>query len=403
MKKCIFFIGISILFICVFYSKSYCEDSNKNKESYKNENINISKGIRKKRNSENSKSYKLFDDNSITEELDYKDIQEVIDESNLKNFSFKDEVNKVVKNGNIDYREWVDKVKNIVLIQFDLKKDMIVRILILVIISAIFTNFTYAIGNAYVAQTGFLVVYMILITVVINLFSQMYEVGNNAIILVKRFIEVLLPTYTVASIMGTGINTGAAFSQITMIIIVVIEQIFLRIILPLINIYIILILMNNINESNGLHRLADFIQTVIKWGNRGTLGIVTSIVTIQKLIAPTSDMTAIKLIGGGMRYIPYLCNSMEVAKDTVISAGYLIKNAMGAVSIIVIMLICLLPAINMLGNIIVYEMLTVFSEPIADKRIVGVMKGVSNGGKLLIESLFTSASLLIITIALLAS
>ena len=280
---------------------------------------------------------------------------------------------------------------------------MIVRILILVIISAIFTNFTYAIGNAYVAQTGFLVVYMILITVVINLFSQMYEVGNNAIILVKRFIEVLLPTYTVASIMGTGINTGAAFSQITMIIIVVIEQIFLRIILPLINIYIILILMNNINESNGLHRLADFIQTVIKWGNRGSLGIVTSIVTIQKLIAPTSDMTAIKLIGGGMRYIPYLGNSMEVAKDTVISAGYLIKNAMGAVSIIVIMLICLLPAINMLGNIIVYEMLTVFSEPIADKRIVGVMKGVSNGGKLLIESLFTSASLLIITIALLAS
>lgn len=341
--------------------------------------------------------------NEIQNDLDYKEIQKVIKESDIDNFNFEKEVSNVVRGENIDYSKWLDNIKEIFLYKFKLKKDVMIKVLILIIMSAIFTNFTSVMGNAYVAQTGYLVVYMILTKVIISFFGTMYDIGQNAIVLVKRFVEVLLPTYTVASFLGTGFNTATAFSQITLIIIVVIEQVFIKIVLPLISIYLIIVIVNNINETNGLSRLSDFIKMIIKWANRGTLGIVTGIVTIQKLIAPSSDIAATKLVGGGLRYVPYLGNSIDTAKDTVISAGCLIKNAMGGVSIVAIILICLAPIISLVSYIVIYELITVVSEPIADKRIINVVKGISETGKLLLQSLFTTASLLIITIALLAS
>ena len=144
-------------------------------------------------------------------------------------------------------------------------------------------------------------------------------------------------------------------------------------------------------------------MSIIKWGNKVTLGSVTTMATIKKLIAPSVDITSKKIIGSGIKLIPYVGNGMDSAKETIISAGYLIKSAMGGISIITIILLCMVHVISLISYIVVYEIITVISEPIADSRMVNVVKGFADGGKLLLEVLFTSALLFVISIALLAS
>lgn len=384
MKKCIFFICTCCVAIGVMYSNGYCKELGR-ESSMKNQDIGIEDSI------------------NHTGGLDYTEIQEIIDDANITDFNFKEEVNNVMEKGSIEYSKWFDKLKEKFIVQLKAKKSMIIKVAFLILFSAIITSFAQAIGSSYVSETSFLVVYLILMITIFPIFKEIYNIGLKSITQIKNFIEVLVPTYTVASFIGTGINTATAFSQITMIIIVIIEQVFIKILLPLINIYLVVLVINNISEKGHLNRMADLIMTVVKWGNKVSLGVITAIATIKKLIAPTFDMTSKKMIGNGIKLIPYVGNSVEAAKDTVISAGYLIKNAMGGISIITIILICMVPIINLVSYIIIYELISVISEPIADNRIINAIKGVANGGKLLLEVLFTSAILLIISVALLAS
>ncbi len=354
-------------------------------------------------NRKNEKSFSVYESGNYKEKLDYDEIQKVIDDARIRGFDFEREVNDVIKSGDIEYGKWFDNIKDKFILQLKSKKKMFVKIIFLILFSAIFTSFIRAIDNDYISETGFLIVYMILILNIFPIFKQTYNIGLGAINQVKHFIEVLIPTYTVATFIGTGINTSTAFSQLTMLIIVIIEKVFIKIILPLINVYLVILITDNISKTRSLHRLSEIIMSLIKWGNKAALGSVTVIATVKKLIAPSVDFTSKKMIGSGIKLIPYVGSGMESAKETILSAGYLIKNAMGGVSIITIILLCMVPVISLISNIVVYEFITVVAEPIADDRMVNALKGVANGGKLLLEVLFTSAILFIISIALLAS
>lgn len=354
-------------------------------------------------NRKNENSFSVYESGNYKEKLDYDAIQKVIDDARIRGFDFEREVNDVIKSGDIEYGKWFDNIKDKFILQLKSKKKMFVKIIFLILFSAIFTSFTRAIDNDYISETGFLIVYMILILNIFPIFKQTYNIGLGAINQVKHFIEVLIPTYTVATFIGTGINTSTAFSQLTMLIIVIIEKVFIKIILPLINVYLVILITDNISKTRSLHRLSEIIMSLIKWGNKAALGGITAIATVKKLIAPSVDFTSNKMIDSGIKLIPYVGSGMESAKETILSAGYLIKNAMGGVSIITIILLCMVPVISLISNIVVYEFITVVAEPIADDRMVNALKGVANGGKLLLEVLFTSAILFIISIALLAS
>lgn len=386
VKKCIVFICICCMFIVarsfISYSAISCsqEDRSRTETDFKNNDID-----------------------DYMKNFDYTEIQEVIDDADVEDFNFEKEVNNTLESGDIEYGKWFDNIKNKFIFQLKSKKSMIVKIIFLILFSAIFTSFTQAIDNSYISETGFLIVYMILMTTIFPIFKQIYNIGLSAITQIKNLIEVLVPTYTVASFIGTGINTATAFSQITMLIVVIIEKVFIKIMLPLINVYLVVLITDNISKTRCLYRLAELIMSLIKWGNKAALGGITAIATIKKLIAPSIDITSKKMIGSGIKFIPYVGNGVESVKETIISAGYMIKNAMGGVSIITIILLCLVPVVNLISYIVVYELITVVAEPIADSRMVNAIKGIANGGKLLLEVLVTSAILFIISIALLAS
>ena len=383
MHICILFICLCVILIVKGEFISYSEEYDNNRK--------------------NEKSFSVYESGNYKEKLDYDEIQKVIDDARIRGFDFEREVNDVIKSGDIEYGKWFDNIKDKFILQLKSKKKMFVKIIFLILFSAIFTSFIRAIDNDYISETGFLIVYMILILNIFPIFKQTYNIGLGAINQVKHFIEVLIPTYTVATFIGTGINTSTAFSQLTMLIIVIIEKVFIKIILPLINVYLVILITDNISKTRSLHRLSEIIMSLIKWGNKAALGSVTVIATVKKLIAPSVDFTSKKMIGSGIKLIPYVGSGMESAKETILSAGYLIKNAMGGVSIITIILLCMVPVISLISNIVVYEFITVVAEPIADDRMVNALKGVANGGKLLLEVLFTSAILFIISIALLAS
>jgi stage III sporulation protein AE len=69
---------------------------------------------------------------------------------------------------------------------------------------------------------------------------------------------------------------------------------------------------------------------------------------------------------------------MSDAVDTVLGCSLLIKNAIGVVGLIVILIILTFPMLKILSLIIIYKITAVLIEPISDPKIVNCLNDMSN-------------------------
>ena len=120
---------------------------------------------------------------------------------------------------------------------------------------------------------------------------------------------------------------------------------------------------------------------------------------IQKFHSLFPSVT-LKILNG-IKITPFVGKNIEVVNDTVNGAVMMLKNAIGGVSIVVILIMCITPLINIIVYIFLFEIIAIIIEAIADKRVVNVVKSVSDSTKMLLQSIMTCAFLFIISMALL--
>lgn len=341
--------------------------------------------------------------NDISKEIDYIEIQNVLDEnSQCKKIEFKSEVEKVVLSKNIDFKEFGINIVEEVGEKWESNKKDIIKIFSITVIIAIFLNFIKTMECEYVAQTSFMMAYMVLLIVVIDVFKEMYNIGFGTAGVIRKFLIAIIPTYSVATFIGNGINSATSFNQLSMIIIFIIESLFVKILFPMINMYMIISIINNMCNVNGMKKLTELIELVIKWGTKGAIIFVTSLNTVQKMLSVTKDETNRKLLLSGIENIPYVGNGIEVINDTVFQSAHLIKNAIGVVGIVSIIILCAIPIINIIIYIFFYNILVAIIEPISDERVVNCIKVIADGGKYILEVLVTTIGMFFITIALMS-
>jgi stage III sporulation protein AE len=100
---------------------------------------------------------------------------------------------------------------------------MLIKIVIIAIFTAIFINFSNVFGNAYVANTAFYIVYLVLITLLMESFVNVYNIANDYIKICKSFIGVITPVFSLATLMSGGLKSAVIFNQLTLGIIWIIE------------------------------------------------------------------------------------------------------------------------------------------------------------------------------------
>ena len=96
-----------------------------------------------------------------------------------------------------------------------------------------------------------------------------------------------------------------------------------------------------------------------------------------------------------------MCSS-DLAMTMVIGSAVVIKNSIGAVGILVLIVIIVPPVIEITAVVLTYLLAGIMIQPISDKRITGAMDAVIQSGKLMLSMIFTMALLFILSVALIA-
>lgn len=350
----------------------------------------------------------LYGDINITNDMDikYDEVQQVIDEvlSSNDKINFEEYVTNLISGKTkFSLKQIGTDIKNGILNEFKGNIGTLTSLLSVAIIAAIFTNFSHAFQNSQVAETGFYVAYLLLFSVLTASFISAASLASNTISKVLDFMTVLVPTYFITVAFTSSASTSLVYYQATLFLITFVDALLIKVVIPSINIYLIISMANNLSKEDLLSKLSELMAVVIKWVLRSLLAVVIGFNAVQGLILPVADNLKKSVFMKAAGAIPGVGDILGGVTESILGAGILLKNAVGIVGVIIIIIVCAVPIFKLATTTLIYKISCAAVQPISDKRMLNCVNSSAEASALLLETVFVGAVLFLLTITIVAA
>ena len=218
-----------------------------------------------------------------------------------------------------------------------------------------------------------------------------------------QFMQVLIPVFFVAVAYAGGSVTALAFYQMVLLVIAAVQWLFLVILLPLIQVYVCLQLVNSLSREDFLSKAAELLETILEWSMRTLLGVVIGIHMIQGLVLPMVDSVKSAALRRAVSAIPWVGKGGEAVAQVLLGSGALIKNAIGMAALVVLVMICIIPVVKLGLIALLYQAAAALLQPAADARLVESILAVSSGTRLVMRLVIHTLVLFMLTLAIICA
>ena len=318
-------------------------------------------------------------------------------------FSIEEILNQILKGESLFQKETMSKwFKNIVKAQLQREQKAMFQVVLLVLLAAVFSNFTAVFGDGKTGETSFYITYMLLLALLIKSFGSMgvelKELLENFIL----FLKALMPSYFLAVTASSGSATAMIFYEAVLFLIYVIQVVFLKGIVPAIYVLALVELVNYLHSEDFLSKMAELLQTLIEWSLKSCMAVVLGMQLIQNMIGPAMDSLKRDIIGKTAASIPGIGNAINGVTEVALGTAVIIRNGIGVVGIIILVCIGIRPVIRLALLAFLYKLLAAVVQPVSDKRMTGALSTIGNGYVLFLKVLLCMELLIFITIAFLS-
>lgn len=338
---------------------------------------------------------------SYLAELDFSDIDEMLgQQESTQELDFKGMVERLVNGEEID-KEWLLKeALSLVFGEIAAFRKTLVQIVLLCMVFAILYNFADVFENPAVTEISFYLVYMLLLVLLMRSFFILRDVSEEVLEEMMVFLKVLIPTFTMSMAFSGQITTAAGFYDMTFLLIYGIEWALKYLILPAVQIYMTLELMNYLTEEELLSKMTELLKTGVAWVLKFLFTIVIGINVVQNLLTPVIDTFKTGLISKTAGLLPGLGTSINAVTEIMVGSGIIIKNGIGLAAILVLLVLCAEPLIKVGVMTFLYKILAAVIQPISDKRMIGCISSAGESGRMLGKVVVTTAVMFLVTIAM---
>lgn len=346
-----------------------------------------------------------FASDDLYDDISYDEIQQVIDNimERDETVNFGDYVKKLMSGEEAFSLAAVgDRLIKSITGEIKAHVGTFAQIISIALIAAIFTNLSRAFKNHQVSETGYYVTYLLLFGLLISSFITASAIASKVIGQILDFMKALVPAYFLSVSFCSGSMSSIVFYKAALIMITLVDFIIIKAIIPLVSFYLIIVLANNLSKEDMLSKLAGLIETVIQWLLKSLLAVVVGFQAIQGLVVPVADQVKRSVIYKASSSLPGVGNAIEGVAETVIGAGILLKNAIGAAGLVVIIIICSVPVIQLTAITLIYKLSCAALQPISDKRVVECINASAKSAQMLLKSVMVGAVLFLLSITIVA-
>lgn len=275
-------------------------------------------------------------------------------------------------------------------------KEIIVKIILMTISLALINNLSIVFKNSQISETGFFIIYCMLVTILISGFMAVSEMVTEALKLLLNFMNALIPSLMLAMSFAGSYTSQGGFCQLILIAITIVERVIIAIILPLVNIYVLLMLVNSLVNEDYVSRFANLIDSFVKWFVKTMFAVFSGLNIIQSMVLPSIDSAKVK----GVQKVVGMVKGADALSDVVLGTGNVIKNAIGTTALVFIIIIITVPVVKVLAFSCMYRLTAAVIQPVSDKRVIKAVETMARGASLLYKTVVFCAVMFGVSIAI---
>lgn len=286
--------------------------------------------------------------------------------------------------------------------EFSSSRVLVGQLIGVVLFAAVFSNLSSAFRRFSIGDSGFLISYFISFTIIFANFNLMADLFRNTVTLLSRVLKLLIPVYTLAVTLTGNLTVGIVFYEYFMIVVLVVNWLCLMVVLPMIQYYLLLELLNHFSARQNISRLCESLYLFLERGIKFLFFLFFGVHLLDTMVVPSFDWSKNVLLNRMIGWIPGAGSLVQTVTGTLLGSSLLIKNTMGAASILFLILILAIPVLKILLYCFFYLLLSILLEPVADERFIRCITAAQKSGMLLVYALCMTVSLFILTIAVTA-
>lgn len=279
-------------------------------------------------------------------------------------------------------------------------RENLIHILVIAMVAAIFHNFSSVLKSKQICEISFYILYLLLIALCLKTFELVLDWVSAGIGHLTTFMGVFGPLYFLAVSIAKGSVTAVAFYHLVLFFIYLIEVVILAVILPAIHIYIMVKVLDFLSSQEYLSKLAEVIEILVSWSLKTLLACVVGVNVVQGMISPAIDTVKRSAITRTAEAIPGVGDALGGVAEVALGTAVLVKNGIGMTGLILCLAICVVPLAQTAMIALLYKLAAALIQPVSDRRVVGCVECVGDGCRLLMQVVFTTGLLFLLTIVI---
>lgn len=391
MKNKLKIILIALFFIISMNNISFADKSN---DELSNEKYKVS--------DETSQNYI----NRQLEKINISELQEELKDNDIfKNIDLKQFAKDLIK-GNAKLSDLIntESLKSLVIDQLIASLKVITMIIVLALLSSILKSLEGSFSSGEVSKIVNYIIFITMVTLVLVNFKDVLSIAYTTVNSIISIVNVIVPILLTLLAVGGLTTTSATLSPVFVGGVSIINVIFKNIIFTLITLAFCVLVINNLSKNIKLKRFSELLKkaNVVIVGAAFT--IYLELVSIQGIYVTSFDKFAVKSAKFAVgSFIPVIGSFVSDSVDLLLSSSILLKNIFGAVGLILLVGICLIPLIKIFSIILVYKIGAAIVEPIGEENISTFMDETSKLMTVILISVLSVLIMFFVTISILTS
>lgn len=328
----------------------------------------------------------------LLKEINLADVQKMLDDfMGADSFSMKEALIKLTRGERAFSKEAVQEfVYRFFFYQLDQEKELFVKLILLILLSAVLTSFAEVFENNQIGDISFFVVYLLFFTILMDSFSKMSSSLEKTISWMTEMMKGLAPAYYMTVCAASGAASAVVFYEGVLLMVWGIQWLLLTVLLPASGMYVLLQLVNSLSREEMLGKMAELLNTAVSWGLKSLLAAVVGLQIIRNLVAPVMDSVKRGLLSKAAGALPGVGNAVNMVTELVVTSAVLVRNCLGVVILVVFVLIGAGPMLHYGILSLLYRLLAAVAQPVSDRRMVRALGTMGEGCALLLRILFTA-------------
>jgi stage III sporulation protein AE len=267
-------------------------------------------------------------------------------------------------------------------------------LVIISIVCALLNNLQNAFGNGNISNIAYFTCYSLIIIIIAKSFYIGVDLARETITDLTNFMAALIPVLMMLLASVGGFTQAALMDPIIMGVTNISARIFVDFIIPIIIMSFVLQFVNNISEDYKISRLNKLLNQIALWSQGIIMTIFVAIISIRSISSKAIDEVTMKTAKFAVdNFVPIVGKCLSDAISAVAGYSILLKNALGSLGLVIIIIVVIFPVLKLLIMGFLYKITAAIIEPVSDKRVVECV-GAAGDSLILIMSCVLSVSIM---------